>query len=52
MRIRGFRQTLRGRVFSSTWFNSCLRAIQMVEVFGIETVVHFSPNNLGLNAGF
>ena len=33
-KISGFRQTTRGRGFSPTRFNSCLRAIQMDKVFG------------------
>ena len=48
--IGEFRQAQRGRGFSLTWFNSCLRAIQMVEIVGAETAVHFSPKDLGLNA--
>ena len=51
-RIRGFFQTSRCRGFSPTLFNSCLRVIQMVEVFGTGTIAHFSPKDLGLNAGF
>ena len=50
-KIRGFRQTSRSRGFSSTQFNSCLRAIQMVEVFGAGSTMHFSSKYLGLNAG-
>ena len=46
-KISGFRQTPRDKGFSPTRFNSCLRAIQMVEVFGARTAVHFSPKNLG-----
>ena len=42
-RIWDFRQTLRGRSFSLTLFNSCLRVIQMDEVFGAGTAVQFSP---------
>ena len=51
-KIWGFRQALRGRGFSPTWFNSSLKAIQMVEIVGAGTAVHFSPKDLGLNAGF
>ena len=51
-RIQGFLQTSRGRGSSPTWFNPCLRVIQMVELFGARMVVHFSPKDLGLNAGF
>ena len=51
-RIWGFRQTSRGRGSSPTWFNPCLRVIQMVELFGAGTVMHFSPKDLGMNAGF
>ena len=51
-KIWGFRQAPRGRGFSPTWFNSCLRSIQMVEIVGVGTAVHFSPKDLGLNAGF
>ena len=36
-KINGFRQTPRGRGFSSTRFNFCLRAIQMDGVFGVGT---------------
>ena len=49
--IRGFRQTPIGRRFSPTRFNSYLRSIQMVEVFGAGSATHFSPKYLGLNAG-
>ena len=35
-RIREFRQTLRGRGFSSTLLNPCLRVIRMVMVLGPE----------------
>ena len=51
-KISGFHQTPRGMGFSHTRFNSCLRSIQMVDVFGTETALHFSPKNLGVNAGF
>ena len=37
--------------FSPTWFNSCLRAIQTVEVFRARMAVYFSSKYLGLNAG-
>ena len=50
--IMEFRQALRGRGFSPTWFNSCLRSIQMVEVFGAETAVHSNLKDLRLNGGF
>ena len=36
-----FRQTPRGRGFSPTRFISCLRAIQMVEVYGAKSAVQF-----------
>ena len=51
-KISGFRQTPRGRCFSPTWFNPCLKSIQMVEIVGAGTTLHFSPKDLGLNAGF
>ena len=51
-KISEFRQTMRGKGFSPTRFSSCLRTIQMVEVFGAGKAVHFSPKDLGLNAGF
>ena len=51
-KISGFRQTPKGRGFSPTWFNPCLKAIQMVEIVGAGTAVHFSPKDLRLNAGF
>ena len=51
-KISGFRQTPRGRGFSHTWFNYCLRAIQIVESVKAGTTLHFSPKDLGLNAGF
>ena len=49
-KINDFLQVLRGRGFSPTRFNSCLRDIQMVEVFGAGIAVHLSPKDLGLNA--
>ena len=52
IRIRVFRQTPRGRGFPPTWINSCLRSIQMVEIVGAGTIVHFSPKDLRLNTGF
>ena len=51
-KISRFRQTSRGRGFSPTWFNSCLRAIQMVEIVEAGTTMHFSSKDLGLNARF
>ena len=50
-KIWHFRQAPRGRIFSPTWVNSCLTAIQMVELFGVGMAVHFSSKDLGLNAG-
>ena len=41
--IREFRQVPRDRGFYSTLFNSCLRVIQMIEIVGGRTAVHFSP---------
>ena len=51
-KISGFRQTPRDRGFSPTWFNYCLRAIQIVESVKAGTTLHFSPKDLGLNVGF
>ena len=51
-KISGFRQTPRGRSFSPTWFNYCLRAIQIIEIVGAGTALHLSPKDLGLNARF
>ena len=51
-KIQEFCLPPRSRGFSPTWFNSCLRVIQMVEVFGVGTALHFSPKILGLNVGF
>ena len=51
-KISDFHQVSRARGFSPTRFNSCLRVIQMVEVFGAGKVAHFSPKDLGLNARF
>ena len=50
-KIWDFRLALRGTGFYPTRFNSYLRAIQIVKVFGAKSSVHFSSNNLGLNAG-
>ena len=52
IKIGEFRQAPRGKGFSLTWFNSCLRAIQMDEIVGAGTTVYFNPKDLGLNAGF
>ena len=41
--IMEFRQNLRGRGLSPTWFSSCLRTIQMVGVFGARKAVCFGP---------
>ena len=49
-KINDFLQVPRSRGFSPTRFNSCLRDIQMVEVFGAGIAVHLSPKDLGLNA--
>ena len=46
--IGEFQQTPRGRGFSTTWFNSHLKAIQMV---GAGMAEHFSPKDLELKAG-
>ena len=41
--IVDFRKTPRGRGLSPTWFSSCLRTIQMVDVFGAEEAGCFGP---------
>ena len=51
-KISGFYKTLRGRGSSPTRFIFGLRAIQMVEIVGAGTAVHFSPKDLGLDARF
>ena len=51
-KISDLRQAPRGRGFSPTRLNSCLRVIQMVEVFGAGKAVQFSPKDLRLDAGF
>ena len=50
-KIIDFCHASRDRGFSPTRFNSCLRVIQMVEVFRVGTAVHFSLKDLGLNVG-
>ena len=50
--IEECRQTPRGGGFSPTRFNLCLRVIQMVEVFGAGTDVHFNPKDLDLILDF
>ena len=47
MRIRGFRQTPKGRGFSPTRFNSRLRAVQMDGVFGAGNGGAFQSLNFG-----
>ena len=51
-KISGFCQTPRGRGSSPTRFIFDLRAIQMVEIVGAGTALHFNPKYLGLNARF
>ena len=42
-----FRKTLGGRGLSPTWFSSCLRTIQMVDVFRAEKARCFGPPEWG-----
>ena len=42
-----FRQTPRGRGFSSTWFYSCLKVIQMVLGFGVGNGCAFQSQRFG-----
>ena len=43
----GVSKTLGGRCLSPTWFSSCLRTIQMVDVFGAEVARCFIPPEWG-----
>ena len=42
-----FRQTPGGRGLSLTWFSSCLRTIQMVDVFEVEEAGCLGPPEWG-----
>ena len=65
--IMEFRQTSGDRGLSPTWFSSCLRTIQMVDVFGaeeagcfgspewgqrLEILDYFRQSRLGLETAF
>ena len=42
-----FQKTLGGRGLSPTWFSSCLRTIQMVDVFRAKKARCFGPPEWG-----